>query len=561
MHIWVRSASAALAVFAAFFAAALLGNAGVITQANVTTWLLAAALPSLAITIVVRGYAAVRWRLRGPRQEARIEGVVSATSVGFLFGILLLLSIDWFGLQSQNGPAFTIVLFVLTVGIVGFAWVGFESSWQAENERRRHLLEEGISVSLARQDMVEINERLQVALSTDIDEALAPARLNIEERIADEQRSLHTDEWEAIAGQLRAAAQETVRPLSRRLWSRTVAKTSPLRVGWILRNIVTKQPFQPLALSLIYLVTTFGSAITNFGWLIGTGVLVSGVLAIVVLLGGANMAMQRWPQHHALIFISGVIATQSAALLNFGLMPWAGIRYTWGQFIGEVIVGVLLILLTSGVGSVRTHREVVARTFHSDVDRELVHSMAASRQSAQLARESARVLHGSVQTRLIACAIAIEHASEAKDAEAFQAALHEAREILRSPTLGDAQVDTTVAEEVQRKAGLWAGLCSIDVLIAPDAAVRNGRVARDVGRVVEEGLSNAVRHGRAKNITVRVEPADAPTRESIVVVVEDDGSGPGNGKPGLGSSMLDSVSRSWELSALQPGARLRVNLS
>ena len=156
---------------------------------------------------------------------------MSATVVGFLFGILLLLSIEWFGLRNQNGVAFTIALFVLSIGVVGFAWVSFENSWHAENERRKHLLEEGISLSLARQDMAEINERLQVALSTDIDEALTPARLNIEERIADEQRSLHTDEWEAIAGQLRAAAQETVRPLSRRLWSRTVARTSPLRVG------------------------------------------------------------------------------------------------------------------------------------------------------------------------------------------------------------------------------------------------------------------------------------------------------------------------------------------
>ena len=556
----VRSALAAVAVFAAFFLASVLGNAAVITEQNLEAWLIAAALPSMVITVVARGYAVVRARQRGSRQQTLIEGVASSTFVGFLFGILLLLSLHLFELESRNGAAFTLVLLMLSVGIVGLAWVSFVNSWHAENERRRHLLEEGISVALARQEMTDINERLHVALSADIDQALAPTRLSIEERIADEQWSLHADQWDGIARQLRAAAQDTVRPLSRRLWTGTVAKTSPLRVGWILRNIVTKQPFQPLALSLIYVVTSFGSAITDFGWLIGLGVLVSGVLAIFVLLGGANMAMRRWPQHHAMIFILAVVATQATALLNFELMAWAEVPYTWGQFIGEVFVGVLLILLTSGVGSFRAHRDDVARTFQADIDRELVQSIAASRQSAQLARESARILHGSVQTRLIACAVAIEQASEVKDAEAFQAALHEAQRILQAPTNADDEVHTTVTEEVQRKVGLWAGLCSIDVVIAPEVETMSGRLARDVGRVVEEGLSNAIRHGLAKEIVVRVELVGVGVEDGVVVVVDDNGTGPSNGQRGLGSSMLDSVSSSWELSALDPGARLRVVL-
>ena len=74
MRTAAKGALATLAVFTAFFAAALLGNAGEITQVNATTWLLAAALPSLVITIVVRGYAVVRARMRGSRQQTLIEG-------------------------------------------------------------------------------------------------------------------------------------------------------------------------------------------------------------------------------------------------------------------------------------------------------------------------------------------------------------------------------------------------------------------------------------------------------------------------------------------------------
>jgi len=128
----------------------------------------------------------------------------------------------------------------------------------------------------------------------------------------------------------------------------------------------------------------------------------------------------------------------------------------------------------------------------------------------------------------------------------------------------DDRAETTVAEEVKRKVGLWQGLCSIGVDLDPQVAVMSGRRARDVGRVVEEGLRNAIRHGGAQEIAVRVErsqPDSAPGSEGVVVVVEDNGGGPGNGKPGLGSSLLDSVSGTWELSATDSGARLHVVLS
>lgn len=551
-----RKTLAAAAIFVAFMTAALLDNATAISESNWGTWLLAVGVPSAVITVLIRSYRWVRVRLSGRQQETKVRAVVSATTFGLLFGLMLVLSVDWFELDASSSHILTVALFTLSVGVVGFALTVFENNWIAENERRKHLLEEGISIALARRDMVDINERLHLALSADIDAALAPARLRIEERITDEQQSIHSGAWEVVAGQLRSAAEDTVRPLSRRLWSRTVARSSPIKVSWILRNIVTKQRFQVVALALIFVVTSFSTSITDFGWTRGLVVLLAGVIAIFVLLGGANAAMRRWPHHHAAIFISAVVASQAVSLLNFDLRASVGVRYTWAQFASEAVIGVFLILLTSGVGSIRTHREDVARTFQSDLDRELIQSIAASRQSAHLARESARILHGSVQTRLVACAIAMEHAAEAEDAEAFQAALHEAQQILQSPVRGDEVVEATILEEVSRKVGLWEGLCSIELTITPELASVSGRLARDVGRVVEEGLSNSIRHGGASAIRVSVEEAEKRT----IVVVEDDGFGPMNGSPGLGSALLDSLSQDWELAASETGSRLRVVL-
>ena len=554
-----KGALASAALFAALVAVALLIESPSITGGNVTSWLLAAAVPSLVVTVVSRVYTIMRVRRRGTHAQSLRVASVILVLYGLAFGLLFVGSIQWLELQSWLDPAMIVMTTTTSITIGGLALVAFENSWIAERERRIWLLEEAVAVTSMREDMVDINERLRAALNFDIDEALQPARVSIEERLVEQERVMSEDEWESIAAELRVAAQDTVRPLSRRLWANTAARMQPIRIGWVLRNVVTKQPFQPFVLSLLVL-TGLPDNITTYGWTVGLVLTAAAVATIYVVLGGANAGMRRWPQHHAPIFIGAVVVAMGFGLANFPLREAVGIRYTWVEFGVGAVLGIVAILVTSSIGSIRTHRDDVARTFQAGIDRELVQSIAASRQSARLARESARILHGSVQTRLIACAIAIEQAAEFSDVEAFQAALHEAGEILRAPTRSYEQAETTVVDEVQRKVGLWAGLCSIDVAMSPEVAVMDGRLARDVGRVVEEGLSNAIRHGRAKVITVLVEPTESSAADGIVVVVEDNGSGPGDGERGLGSSMLDAVSERWELSALEPGSRLRAVL-
>jgi anti-sigma regulatory factor (Ser/Thr protein kinase) len=68
--------------------------------------------------------------------------------------------------------------------------------------------------------------------------------------------------------------------------------------------------------------------------------------------------------------------------------------------------------------------------------------------------------------------------------------------------------------------------------------------ARDVGRLVEEAISNAVRHGGASNISVRV---SLNAGGAVSVTVEDDGvnevqhaAGDAH-QAGVGSAMFDQI--------------------
>jgi len=554
-----KDALAALGIFTVFFLAGVLLDAPVISEENALTWILAAGIPALIITVLIRVYTKIRVRRTGSDAQSLKTGLTSSVIFGLVFGVMMSVSIEAFGLNSRLSPALIVLTFVLTVAIGGTALIVFVNSWVAERERRERLLDEAVAVNTMRQDVVDINERLQLALNSDIDDVLAPARVSIEERLIDQERAVTNDGWEAIAGELRSAANNTVKPLSRRLWASTAAQSRPIRFRWVLRNVVTKQPFQPLLLSIVTL-TGLVDEIATYGLVQGTLSIAGAIVVIFVLLGGANIVMKRKPQHHAAIFITTIVIAMSLGLVNFPVREAAGTRYTWIEFVVGFVLGTIAILVTSSIGSIRTHRDDVARTFQADIDREAVQLMTTSRQAAQLARESARILHGTVQTRLIACAVAIEQAADSNDTEAYQVALHEAQQILRAPMQSDDRAETTVAEEVQRKVGLWQGLCSIGVDLDPQVAVMSGRRARDVGRVVEEGLSNAIRHGGAKAISVRVSEGQEGSASGgdVVVVIEDNGSGPGSGNAGLGSSLLDSVSQTWELTATGSGARLSV---
>jgi signal transduction histidine kinase len=553
----IRRGATQLVAFLSFWAAALLTNSEAITSQNSESWILAAALSALAPVIVLDAVWWINRKTREGRPLSTRESVVVSVVTATVFAVSELLITRSLGLESSTQPLVGFLITILAVSMIGIGLMVLMQARRLEDERRASLLEEGIALELARQEVSEIVQRMQMALHTDIDDALVSARTGLEERLKDQERALGQEHWPAIAQELRSAAQDTVRPLSRSLWSRTIMRESRLGLVGIIRNIVTQQPFRPLAVVVIYMLAASAESITILGWRVGLLSLAVGVALIAILLTVGNRAMQRHPRQHAMIFIATVFIVEITGLLSFPARAlWGSTDYTWGEFIASVILGSVVIVASSALGSIRTHRDDIARTFQADINRELIESHATSRQVAQLARESARILHGAVQTRLIACAVVIERASDTQDVVAFRRALHEAHTVLTEPLVATSDDDLTLLGVVERKVSLWSSLCSVDISVDATIAEVRGRFARDVGRVVEEGLSNAIRHGGASHIRICVS-TDA---NSVIVLVNDNGVGPSGGESGLGSSMLDSVSEKWSLSRGAEGTALRVAL-
>ncbi len=532
-----------------------LAEINVISDNRLLNWLPVGLIASALGVPVVLVYQRRRHR---DKTLSPVRAFIVAGVLGALLGIVQLIVTTLLDVGAFREPLLVIVSSLLSIGLLGAGALLFEQAAAEQVEQRRQALNELLVLERAREDVVDITARMHTVLAHNIDAALSPARISIEERLRDQEQQFGAEEWNDTASQLRAAASETVAPLSRRLWVMVAPDGGRIKVAQILRNVVTKQALQPRLMAMIALASLTPVFVSIAGWAVGFAAMGWSLVFLFVTLGLGNAAMRRWPRQHAAIFITATIIVQAGHLLaNIPARAIAGADpYTLPEFLVASVIGIFLVLLTSSFGTFRSYRKNVARTMTAELNTELSDSIAASRQVAQLARESARILHGTVQTRLIACAVAIERAMDTRDVEAFQAALHEAHAVLADPIRIENNDDVTVAGEVQRKTSLWSGLCDVTVDVDPQLANTTGRVARDIGRVVEEGLSNAIRHGGAGAISVSVEEAN----NQIVVVVEDDGAGPQGGAPGLGSSLLDSVSAHWQLTARGTGARLTVHV-
>lgn len=426
------------------------------------------------------------------------------------------------------------------------AWWGpalayFMDYRQQVRQTRSQLTATGEALDDVDRQQDEILERIRDDLLVEVGAELRPVREQLEVATASASATdqpMSREEWQRISELLRQTAQESVRPLSHRLWQRA-GKRYDVPPWWMLPvTIVRHQPFRPVALALIDVLGTLGTNVELFGGVRGTILVLVGLAWSISVMVVANALMRRHPGAHAAIFLVALAALQVTVVARGYLrdlwVPGSG-SVAWQ--LSQMVAVVAVVLVTSGFGAWSNREAAQLANLRAVVEEEGEEARERSAQIAILARETAQYLHGSLQTRLVGCSLAMEQASETGDAAALEHALAEALSALDTEAPASS-LARSVRDEVGRKVDLWDGFCAFDVVMDDDIA----HAAEDavvVGRVVEEAISNAIRHGRASRIEIRV-MRDAGDR--LLVSVTDNGTGPQGGSPGLGSAYLAMVS-------------------
>ena len=113
----------------------------------------------------------------------------------------------------------------------------------------------------------------------------------------------------------------------------------------------------------------------------------------------------------------------------------------------------------------------------------------------------------------------------------------------------------TIADSCEKLENSWRGILNITFTGLEFTA---GLTAQLITPVLEEAISNSVRHGKAEKVAVEF----ALEEDELFLIISDDGFGPRNGKSNLGSSLFSLVSKgNWTLTPIPTGgSRLKIEL-
>lgn len=463
-------------------------------------WLGSAVVAQLALTVVY----VVGARLGAARSRLSVLAVVVAGAAAR--GLVLAFVISAVGVtdplplgQRILSSTVTFTAWAMLFGAVVQGWQDYRAFLRALLRRVDHALEEASILSQ------EWDARLgRVGTS--------PAELA---RTAD---ALHLD----IADRLR--------PLSHRLWfgvtdaqsrRRFIASflAEPWHVGWI-----------ALASLATYVWTTsyhFGLAYS-----LSAGVITE--TTVIAILLASNALARRAPDQVGLWRVGGLLITIAVPSVVDTLL------FNARDPLGLLVVTVGLAGITIAVQVIA----VSARQRSSSLMRlgNEVDALDAERDRI------ATTLHSTMQSQWTAAAMRLQEASETGDIESAARALADARAVVAqsAPTVGAPSDPSTIASA-------WAGIASVHLDIpsdVPDSA------RHTLSHLIEEAISNAVRHGRARSVDVLV--TVSPSR--VDVVVTDDGIGVDpHARPGFGSRWLDQVA-DWEITREATGSCLRASI-
>ena len=177
-----------------------------------------------------------------------------------------------------------------------------------------------------------------------------------------------------------------------------------------------------------------------------------------------------------------------------------------------------------------------------------------------MSHQWATYIHGKILTRLAATSLKLEQAVGNNDVESFDSGLKNLKLILDDPTKEFEQDQMNLKDEIASRLDPWEGLITLKLSVDPALeGVANDRV-KDLGEVIEEVISNSVRHGGSQNISISITSSDHP---DIQLLIQDDAINPLPSVPariGLGTKILNLVSDGrWSISHV--GAKTTVKLT
>lgn len=403
---------------------------------------------------------------------------------------------------------------------------------QRYTQEREVLISERVSTQLLSNSYTGGNKELNSLLSkvhTDVVGATTPSQL---------QDTLHS------------LAQFDVRRASHAMWEKednAVRNFSLAQLSW---NTIRNHYFPSVLISvtLLFSLVSFhlpqvppGEALARSAF--------QAVVTLVIFTVGKAVSLRGKISGPLVFFFTPLVAVLSidtATVLFFGSLPQSH----------PVVSGIILYgsltsaaLIFGVVFAARHAHHVIREELDTLNSRDI--SLEAQRALQQIRRrETAELLHGYVQNQLMVSALRVKE--NPRNADMVKAELFDLLDKLEAGTLDIQPNDPNLGAFSERVIELWRGVIDVSLKIESTSELTQ-REQDLVERIVHELISNAHRHGTARSIAIDI----SITEENISFSAEDNGVGPQQGKPGLGSTILSAATTGqWHISANAVGTQV-----
>jgi len=519
--------------------------------------ILAVVQVAMFVPLVLLRFTLLRYPPR-PRPWVAIGGfAVAAVTRGAVLSWLL----DTTGFVSEPMYAYRIASSLQSIGVM-LVIVAVVVSAMREHTRALE------SLAAVQTDLEETQARIVAEVSERSDEALD----RVKSRLVEEMTVLESAEGHESVAELQRLASDVVRPMSHDLaavLAQRESDPSPAqpRVTWrqVAGQMAEGAPLRPVptaALMALFLITP------SLGPLGARGLVLAVVLAASILLLSwlANALLGRLlPRLKptaavlATVLAGVVVGFLSAGSLTF-LIPDPDLARLF-FLAGGIFVSVVALVIAT-VSAVLREQRVSEREL-ADHTKQLRRAVVRLRQVQWFQGKAlSRALHGPVQSAVTSAALRLD--SAVRSGGSADALLPSVRAELRSVIdVLDADGFSSVSldDALERVVGTWSGLCDVDVVmddVAHQVLASDSVLASTVIDLLTEAVSNAVRHGEASQVAVRLAVSAGGLLE---LWVRDDGRREVEESPaGMGTRVLEDCTLEWSRSVGPDGHVLRALL-
>ena len=535
-----------IAPIAIFLSPLLLSN--ISDRREATLWMVSSAL---AYVVLVMWIALARRALLARRKNRgfTIWSILAVGAVaGYLKGYLTQIFGLYYGLGStSNGSSMLSGLRGVVAWIIIVPFLAtFANLIHRLKSQHQDALDSLVLIEATKFGNQDAIKKVKSTARDQIENELSKLLTVTRQQILDFQHEPIESQFEKISNVLTLSATEIVRPMSHQLSLDKFHFDTSLRWRKILVGSLRNNPFLVWFNSSLIVVGTLFT-------LLNQKLLLSTISIVIVLQFGliacliyfAKRLQERMNSRglSIIICVDLFITFVSWTLMNrfmddylFLLPQRLFLNFFWTML---VLVG------TGFLSNFFSGKDGDTSLVLLAIDESRIGNLLLERELQQTKYDIARYLHGNLQSRMMALSLTLDMTKDKSSKHELDSALSIAESLLNSPFAEYVFLeDQSLKEEVSKVVSRWAGLLVVETNIEDIEEKVSGHLKRAIGAAIEEAIANALRHGFAKSVWIRIYE-DTP---GIVVEVIDDGVGPRAHDAGMGSRLYDSVAtKGWSL--------------